>query len=450
VYTSIDLFSGPGGLCTGFKWAGIKPLIAVEWSDWTVETYKASHNADVLPLQAYVDGTLKNADKFFLPNTKTLLIHGDIRNVSNELIDKILQERFGVKSVDIVTGGAPCESFSMAGHRKEEDERNNLFLNLARIAKHTDAPMILFENVKGLLSKKSEGIHGKMYQDICDHFEVPNEEGISYRLVSRDKDLVLLKATDYGVAQDRERVILVGINTKYEAEFIYPEKTHGPGREFPSVTVSDAIGDLPQYEYPKEGEEEVEFFPDIKKEFSEQRKNFLRIISGLEHGIPEHLEEKKGLLGSHITPGHTDKMVNRIKQILPGEGMKRAADRLILEGKEEIVRAYFPNKLYAARNRRLVSNKPCFTVTSHCLDEMVHPVYDRGISPREAARLQSFPDWYQFKGPYVKFHSDPQQDRYEQIGDAIPPLLGYALGKEVVNTLNQIFQQTNEQIELTV
>jgi DNA (cytosine-5)-methyltransferase 1 len=447
MYTSIDLFSGPGGLCTGFKWAGIKPLIAVEWSDWTVETYKASHNADVLPLQDYLDEKLENSSEFFKPNSKTLLIHGDIRNVSNKLIDKILQERFGVKSVDIVTGGAPCESFSMAGHRKEEDERNNLFLNLARIAKHTDAPMFLFENVKGLLSKKSNGIAGQMYQEICDHFEAPSEEGVSYRLASRDKNTVLLKASDYGTPQERERVILVGINSKLEAEFSYPEKTHGKDRQFDYVTVSDALDDLPKYENPKEGKEEVEFGVDIKDEFSEQRKQFLRIMSGKEHGLPEHLEAKKGLLSSHITPGHTDKMVFRMDHIKPGEGMKHAADRLFSENKEHVVKAYFPNKLYAARNRRLFLNKPSFTVTSHCLDEMVHPRFNRGLSPREAARLQSFPDWYQFQGPYVKFHSDPEQDRYEQIGDAIPPLLGYALGKEVVKTLDVLYQQNHLQRE---
>ena len=70
---------------------------------------------------------------------------------------------------------------------------------------------------------------------------------------------------------------------------------------------------------------------------------------------------------------------------------------------------------------------------------MIHPRLNRALTPREVARLQSFPDWYVFEGPYVKFHSDVQQDRYEQIGDAIPPLLAYNLAKEIVKTLNSIF-----------
>lgn len=437
-YTSIDLFSGPGGICTGLKWSGIKPLIAVEMSYWTVQTYAASHDADIFELEKYLNGELEDAAAYFKPSSKTLLIHGDIREVSNSLIDKILLERFGVTAVDIVTGGAPCESFSMAGNRKEDDERNNLFLNLERIAKHVDAKMVLFENVKGLFSKKSNGVTGKMYQDICDEFEREDSNGVAFKLASRDKDIVLLKSSNYGTPQERERIFLVGVNRRYDVEFQYPEKTHGENRKYPYVTVEDALFDLPEFKEPKEGKDEIDFTSHIKDSYSPQRKEYLALMTGKMHGLPDHLKNREGKLNSHITPGHRDKMVKRLSNILPGEGMKKAVERLLLEGKDEIVKEYFPNKIYAARNRRLVPNKPSFTVTSHCLDEMVHPEFNRGLTPREAARLQSFPDWYQFRGPYVKFHSDPEQDRYEQIGDAIPPLLAYALGKEIINTLNTI------------
>lgn len=437
MYTSIDLFAGPGGICTGFKWAGIKPLISVEMSDWTVETYKASHNADVLDLKLYLDGELDKIKHIFKPSDKTVLIHGDIRDVSNELIDKILKERFNTDTVDIVTGGAPCESFSMAGKRNEEDERNNLFLNLERIAKHVDSKMVLFENVRGLFSKKLDGKAGKMYESICDEFESENDDGIAFKLASREKDVVLMKASEYGVPQDRERIILVGVNKKYNSTFNYPEKTHGPGKQFDFVTVEDAIMDLPTLVDPKQGEEEIEYQAIIKENYSEKRKRFLAIISGVSLPKPSHIEGIN--VNSHITPGHTDKMLNRLSYIKQGEGMKAAAERLIEEGKSELRTLYFPNKLYAARNRRLKINKPSFTMTSHCLDEAVHPIYNRGLTPREAARLQSFPDWYIFKGPYVKFHSDPEQDRYEQIGDAIPPIFAYAIGVEVVKTLEDIY-----------
>ena len=85
VNKSIDLFAGPGGLCTGFKWAGIRPLIAIEWSYWTVQTYSASHDADVFELENYLNGSMQEVDNYFKPNENTLLIYGDINKVDNEL-----------------------------------------------------------------------------------------------------------------------------------------------------------------------------------------------------------------------------------------------------------------------------------------------------------------------------------------------------------------------------
>lgn len=433
VYTSIDLFAGPGGLCTGFRWAGIKALIAVEWSYWTVQTYSKSHNADIFELESYLNNTMDNADDFFKPNDKTLLIYGDINKVSNDLIKKILRERFLCETVDIVTGGAPCESFSMAGDRKEVDDRNELYTNILRIARSVDSKMFLFENVKGLFSKKLDGVVGGMYEAICHNFQVILPNTPSYKLADTNPDNVLLKAIDYGVPQMRERLFLIGLNRKYDKlSFSYPPKTHGENRQYDYVTVADAIMDLPQIE---SGLEAVEYDFNINDNMKPAQKNYLDRIRGIDTMVPDHIFFNEHFLCSHKAPGHTAKMKARIKSIKQGENMKIAYNRLIDEGKEDFVKQNFPKKIYAARNRRLRADKPSFTVTSHCLDEMIHPYLDRGLTPREVARLQSFPDWYQFQGPYVKFHSDPEQDQYEQIGDAIPPLLGYALAKEIVKTL---------------
>ncbi len=433
-YTSIDLFSGPGGLCTGFRWAGIKALIAVEWSYWTVQTYASSHNADIFELESFLNGSMKDPERFFHPSEKTLLIYGDINKVEVSLIKRILRERFNVDSVDIVTGGAPCESFSMAGDRKEDDDRNILYKNVLRIARGVSSKMFLFENVKGLFSKKYKGKKGAMYDHICKEFQSDIAGLPSYKLASSDKEKVLLKAIDYGVPQARERLFLVGIRSDLNLEFNYPKKTHGPGCKYDYVNVSDAIMDLPQIEM---GEEAGEYSFNIDKIKDKKRKDFLKLMHGLSKNTPYDVEYDPNTISSHKAPGHTKKMYERIKAIKPGEGMASAYDRLVAEGKKEFADSVFPHKIYAARNRRLLLEAPSFTVTSHCLDEMVHPVLNRGLTPREAARLQSFPDWYQFKGPYVKFHSDPEQDQYEQIGDAIPPLLGFALGKEVVLTLDK-------------
>ena len=139
---SIDLFSGPGGLCTGFKWAGILPLVAVEWTDTTVETYSVSHNAEVFELSKYAteDGFDEDyLQSFMHESVQTLLIHGDINLVSSQMIKKLLMARYGIDSenetVDIVSGGAPCESFSIAGTRTAGDERDDLFSNIIRISR---------------------------------------------------------------------------------------------------------------------------------------------------------------------------------------------------------------------------------------------------------------------------------------------------------------------------
>ena len=115
--------------------------------------------------------------------------------------------------------------------------------------------------------------------------------------------------------------------------------------------------------------------------------------------------------------------------------MKSTFNGLTESGEIEKYRHLFPNTIYGSRNRRLLDDEPSFTVTSHCLDEVLHPYINRAITPREAARLQSFPDWYQFAGPYVAFHSAKEQDKYEQIGDAIPPLLAFALARQFVKVL---------------
>lgn len=433
-FTSIDLFCGPGGLATGFRWAGIKALIAVEWSYWTVQTYSRSHDAEILILDDFLKKPKE--EQHFKKSDKTLLIHGDIRLVTNKLLKQILKERFGVNSVDIVTGGAPCESFSMAGDRKEEDYRNELYTNVLRIARGVDSKMFMFENVKGLFSKKHEGIKGRMYEAICADFQRELQGRPSFKLAETDPSKVLLKAVEYGVPQMRERLFLIGINRKYpDALFTYPEKTHGPNKKFHYVTVDDAIMDLPQIE---SGIEATSYDFNVKSITDETRLMFLKRMRGDLSMAPQHTHFSESFLCSHKGPGHTPKMLNRIHEIKQGEGMKAAYERLLNEGKQQLVNSCFPNKIYAARNRRLRSESPSFTVTSHCLDEMIHPHLDRALTPRETARLQSFPDWYQFQGPYVKFHSDPEQDQYEQIGDAIPPLLAYALGKEIVKTLTNI------------
>ena len=444
---SIDLFSGPGGLCTGFKWAGILPLIAVEWTDTTVETYSVSHNAEVFRLSQYSDEKGIHEDylqQFMKESTQTLLIHGDINLVDSQMICNLLKARYGIDSqnetVDVVSGGAPCESFSMAGKRKQGDERDDLFSNIVRISRAVKTKAILFENVKGMFSKKDgTGKKGGIFEFICDTFEDENAKP-SYRLASRNPSDILMRACDYGVPQARERLFLVSIRRDLEdVQFSYPIPTHGPGREKPFVTVADAISDLP-YVNMGEGDDYSEY--DNTQTFVNDNQNwFVSIMRGnhdedrLHSHVPQHLIEKKlyneHSISSHKGPGHVKRKQELLALIPENSSMKDVYDSLIKSGDFDKYKNLFPNVIYASRNRRLHPDEPSFTVTSHCLDEILHPTLNRAITPREAARLQSFPDWYQFAGPYVQFHGDKEQDKYEQIGDAIPPLLAWAMAKEL-------------------
>ena len=258
-YTYIDLFSGPGGLCTGFISEGFIPRIAVEWSDTTVLTYAKSHDAEIYELQQLLSN-LGSLENIIQKTNKTCLIHGDINQVTNDLIIEILLKKFNETTVDIVTGGAPCESFSMAGKRLEDDNRNDLFSNILRIAHTVKSKYVLFENVPGLLTKKRDGKKGGQIDYVFREFEKPDEDGMFYRVVSKDVNVFKCRADDYGTPQKRERIFIVGCNSNYENSFTYPEKTHGPNRKYEYVTVEDAFRYLPEV-HSGQGAEEMTYAP---------------------------------------------------------------------------------------------------------------------------------------------------------------------------------------------
>lgn len=178
---------------------------------------------------------------------------------------------------------------------------------------------------------------------------------------------------------------------------------------------------------------------------SDNQRDFVSIMrgdydgNGIHSYVPEHFADGTVFndhnVSSHKGPGHIKRKQDLLALIPEGSSMRATFDHLTETGEIEQYRDLFPNIIYGSRNRRLLWNEPSFTVTSHCLDEILHPVLNRAITPREAARLQSFPDWYQFAGPYVQFHGDKEQDKYEQIGDAIPPLLANAIARELVRAL---------------
>ena len=384
--THIDCFSGPGGICTGFHAAGIHTLAAIESIQSCVDTYRANH-------------------------PEVHVIHSDIRDVGAERILPFIP----ADGVDLVSSGMPCETFSTAGNtsRSFYDDRQLLFREGIRIAKMTNAKMILFENVPAITTKTVERGAKELVVDLLKR-ELAAAGYENYIEV-------VLNAANYGVPQRRNRFfILAARNANWKLSAPLP--THSA-----EVTVSEAFAGLPNIV--PNTKTEGKAYTNDSSAFSELMRDnaFWRLGQGTNNEITYQTPMK-----------HRACTLERFALLRQGESLKDLFERY--DGKEREAlqaRRVLPKKMFIKRNHRLALNEPSPTVTSHCLDEFVHPLYDRALTVRECARLQSFPDCYDFAGgPFIVPHIERTvQDKYEQIGDAVPPLLAYAWGKHIIDIL---------------
>lgn len=382
--THIDCFSGPGGICTGFHAAGFETRVAIEFIESCCETYRANH-----------------------PDVH--VIHSDIRQVTAEDIRPFIPDG----GVDIVTSGMPCETFSTAGNtsRSFYDDRQFLFREGLRIATIANARMILFENVPAITTKKVSEEDDTLIIDVLKE----ELEAAGYRNYIE----TVLDATQYGVPQRRNRYFILATRDESIAlEAPRPTANH-------IVTVQEAFAGLPDV-VPNSDKEETSY-TDGESTYSRLMKN----------SRFWHLR-RSSRLTYHMPMRHRNATLTRFSLLHQGESLKDLFDRYQGEEREELQRTrILPKKMFIKRNYRLIPNEPSPTVTSHCLDEFVHPTSDRALTVRECARLQSFPDCYDFAGgPYLTPHLHNNiQDKYEQIGDAVPPLLAYAWGKKITELL---------------
>jgi len=382
--THIDCFSGPGGICTGFRAAGISTKVAIEKVESCVQTYSHNH-----------------------PDVN--VIHKDIRHVSEEDIKNVYKG-----DIDILTSGMPCETFSTAGSksRSSYDFRQQLYSEAIRIANIVNAKIILFENVPAILSKKVE--KGKPRLVIDDIYDELSANGYKYYIPTT------LKAVDFGIPQKRERFFIIAAKDK-NLELRVPISKHNG-----KVTVFDAFEDLPLLKANQKTE---------KKKYKNKSNDYVDLLKDNSFwNLGEGVVNK---LTYHNSPNHRENTIERFKLIEPGENLKDLFFKFPEHKVEQLQKdKILPKKWYIQRNMRLVSKEPSKTITSHCLDELVHPSLNRALSVREVARLQSFPDAYEFVGgPFICPHLYETQDKYEQIGDAVPPLLAYQWGKVVKNIL---------------
>lgn len=393
-FTHIDCFSGPGGICTGFQAAGLDTRVAIEFIQSCVDTYAANH-----------------------PTVH--VIHSDIRDVTAEQILPYIP----ADGVDLVSSGMPCETFSTAGNtsRSFYDDRQFLFREGIRIAKIANAKLLLFENVPAITSKRVSKNSSELIVDVLKR-EL-TEAGYGNYVE------VILNATQYGVPQRRNRFFILACK--------YPDwKLSTPPPTCETETpVSDAFAGLPNV-IPNSGKE-GKSYTKAKSDFSVLMRDnsFWRRGDGICESLSYQMPMK-----------HRACTLERFALLQPGESLKDLFIRYTGEEREELQsRRVLPKKMFIKRNYRLKQADPAPTVTSHCLDEFVHPLYDRALTVRECARLQSFPDSYDFcGGPYIIPHIHKEiQDKYEQIGDAVPPLLAFAWGKKISEILGEYNNAAN-------
>lgn len=354
-YNIIDLFAGVGGLSYGFSQLDEFNIVMANEIEKDIS-------------KAY---TLNHPD--------VDMINCDI----NDLTEDVIKEVVDNKTIDIIVGGPPCQSYSTLGKR-QMDDRANLFMQYKRILSIIKPKAFVFENVTGILSMNG----GKLFKNVQMEFAELGYE-LKYKV---------LNAMDYGVPQARERVILVGFLG--ENNFEYPEPTHGNGK-LPYVSLREAIGDLPMI-----GSGET------NNTYSTEPNNaFLKFVrkdgstTATEHSAPRN--------GTHLI---------KIMQTLK-DG----------QSKEDLSEDIRPKSGYGNTYAKLWWDRPSTTITRNFAcpssSRCIHPRDSRAMSIREGARLQSFPDDYQFYGT-------DSMKRLE-IGNAVPPLLSVAIAKQMLKAIKK-------------
>ncbi|MCG3584667.1 DNA cytosine methyltransferase [Clostridioides difficile] len=361
----IDLFSGAGGFSVGCGWAGFQSVLANDHFEPAMKTWIKNH-----------------------PNGIGVL--GDIRLIHEDYLYNLLKEH-GVGDIDLITGGVPCQGFSRANRKHNpEDSRNYLFLDYMRMVSKFKPKCIILENVSGMRTTAN----GKYVNEILAAMDELGYEA----------DVKLLNAADFGVPQVRQRLIFVGIRKDLGKKFVYPTPQFVSSRNKDNLidmemkeyrTVEDAISDLPELESHESANEYT----------SKTLNEYQRLMRGLDTTLESSI---CNVLSNHVAPKHDVATIERIKNTEPGKPMYEKFKQRI----------------------RLSNDKPSPTQLAGGIRpqfQFGHPTQNRGLTIRERARIQSFPDSYVFYGGTV-------QERV-QTGNAVPPLMIYHIAKELIKLI---------------
>jgi DNA (cytosine-5)-methyltransferase 1 len=368
-YTAIDLFCGAGGLSAGLEMAGFDVLAGNDVFDAAGRTFEVTH-----------------------PSAK--FIPGPIENLTVERLMQITGLARG--ELTVLVGGPPCQAYSVYNHQRGmHDTRASLFREYLRIVDGLRPEWIVMENVTGIYSVANGEAVKAIKAELA---------ALGYAV----KDAVL-RAEEYGVPQERRRVVFIG--NRIGAPISHPEPTHGPGRGADFVTIRDAIGDLPPLS-------------------NGQNPGRVAYLDGEATSFQRLLRGKASTVSDHLAPSLGKVNMQRLPFIPPGGSWRDIPHELLPEGMKRAKRSD-----HTKRYGRMKWDGLSCTVLTKCdihWGAYIHPEQDRAISVREAARLQSFPDSFEFSGS--------RTDQYVQIGNAVPPLLGKAIGDHLRYLIGQMSQ----------
>ncbi|NET54672.1 MAG: DNA cytosine methyltransferase [Symploca sp. SIO2E6] len=381
---AIDLFAGAGGFSLGIEQAGFDVAVAVEQD----------------PIHAAVYS-------FNFPHTKVLC--QDIVQLSTQ----DLQEALGKwatdnklpsnshNQIDLVIGGPPCQGFSVIGKGQIDDVRNQLVFEFCRLVKELQPRYFIMENVSGLGQKKYQ----TLFQELLEQFQAAG-----YAIT---EPIQLLNAASFGVPQKRQRLFILGTQVGVH-KLAYPEPELTQESQY--LTVRDAIADLPNLDDFTElqNSDSVQLTPKQRRLLKARAMPYAEKLRDIitepdNFAYPRHWNPQ--LLTSSLQTQHNQTSIERFEKTSPGT----------LEP--------------ISRLQRLNWDQPCHTLRagtgynhgSYTSPRPIHPQYPRVISVREAARLHSFPDWFRFH--ITKWHG------FRQVGNAVPPLFGRVLGKQIMAAL---------------
>jgi DNA (cytosine-5)-methyltransferase 1 len=423
----IDLFAGCGGLSLGFEQAGFTPVFVNELNDDARATYlmNRTHLVGGKPFNGMPE--LASADVHALDDTRLNKLESDLKALDSTLA-------FGKNgTIDVLAGGPPCQGYSGIGHRRSysvnkcEIPSNRLYERMAAVIEKVQPRVFLFENVRGLLSARwtAEGQKGEIWNDVYGRFRrLGSEFGYTVRW-----QLVL--ASDYGVPQNRPRVLIAGFrndvvkkagpllkpdadeHSAYKCNFLPRHGLH------PVPDLIDLLSDLEDEVVPAQLAEQA--FPD---DFA--TKAYPRpAITGVQKQLRGGTSVQAGAPVTELEYSrHAARIVTKFSAMIENGG----------EIPEQFRTKKFAQKVLPAR----WGNKPPTITACSMPDDYVHYRQPRALTVREWARLQTFPDWYQFAGkrttgglrragnPREGIH-DREVPKYTQIGNAVPVRLAEAV-----------------------